>query len=96
MEVTYVNGDPYATSTHHPTGNKEKTLQEEQTDPLDFSCGAGSNSEQLIPPGYDHSASTNKANVHPYAFGRPLHAEYITSERSFYYRDSLGTVLHYS
>ena len=84
------SGDPYVNSSQ--IANKEKTLQEEQTDPLDFSCGGGSSSEQLIhhQQGFDHvAASANKAIAHPYAFGRSLHPDY-TAERSFYYRDNLG------
>jgi hypothetical protein len=37
------------------------------------------------------SAVAAKAAAHSYAFGRPLHADYSATERSFYYRDSLGT-----
>jgi hypothetical protein len=82
---------------------------EEQTDPLDFSCGGGSSSDELIQQqqqqqqqqrhnedtgGYNDetaSAVAAKAAAHSYAFGRPLHADYSATERSFYYRDSLGT-----
>jgi hypothetical protein len=83
---------------------------EEQTDPLDFSCGGGSSSDELIQQqqqqqqqqqhnedtgGYNDvetaSAAAAKAVTHSYAFGRPLHADYSAAERSFYYRDSLGT-----
>lgn len=67
---------------------KEKgSAPEEQTDPLDFSCGAGSTGEMINQQSpYDPSAIKS---VHPYAFGRTLHPEYST-ERSFYYRDSIG------
>jgi len=56
----------------------------EQTDPLDFSCG--STGSEL--GGYDAATAAAKV-VHSYTFGRPLHCEYPT-ERSLYYRDSLG------
>lgn len=94
-DATYPSGgDPYANISHLPNPSKEKTLQEEQTDPLDFSCGGGSSSEQLIQQGFEHAVSTSpagKAIVHPYAFGRAaLHPDYTSAERSFYYRDNLG------
>jgi len=84
---------------------------EEQTDPLDFSCGGGSSSDELIQQqqqqqqqhnedtgGYNDetaSAAAAKSVTHSYAFGRPLHADYSAAERSFYYRDSLGTKIIY-
>ena len=87
------NGEYNGTNSDTYTVHKEKVLQpEEQTDPLDFSCGGGSSSDliqQHNGTGYDAAAASAKSVAHPYAFSRPLHADYAT-ERSFYYRDSLG------
>jgi len=69
---------------HEKSGVAGGDSAAEQTDPLDFSCG--SNGSEL--GGYDPAAAAAKV-VHSYTFGRPLHSEYST-ERSLYYRDSLG------
>ena len=72
---------------HEKSGVAGGDSAAEQTDPLDFSCG--SNGSEL--GGYDPAAAAAKV-VHSYTFGRPLHSEYST-ERSLYYRDSLGKFL---
>ncbi|KZS09044.1 Mediator of RNA polymerase II transcription subunit 10 [Daphnia magna] len=97
------SSDPYTiTVQQHKETKLNSSLQpEEQTDPLDFSCGGGSNSDELIQQqqhsentdvynGDTASAAAAKAAAHSYAFGRPLHADYSAAERSFYYRDTLG------
>lgn len=88
-------------------GQAKSSSGEEQTDPLDFSCG-GSTTSELIQHHHHHPAAMAAAaaavKAASYGFvGRPpagsiIHADYTAAaavaaeQRSFYYRDSLGTI----